>query len=97
MSDESSNWEQITYDLWADGEGGYSVNESFATGRVFEIDDESDTGIIRFLRGAGMIDEDVDEMDIDIDGDEDVIYINYKGTPAMEFRRTDKAVTYGVQ
>lgn len=95
MSDEINTWEYIFYDLWGNDEDGYEVNAAYTTGRVFEIDDESDSGIIRFLRAAGFMDENIDEMDVDVDGDEDVICINYKGWPALEFRRTDAPANHG--
>lgn len=95
MTDESNTWEFISYDLWGNEEDGFVVNAAYTTGRVYEIDDESDTGVIRFLRDNDFMDENVDEMDVDVDGDEDVIYINYKGWPALEFRRTDAPATMG--
>jgi hypothetical protein len=87
---ESNNWEYISYDLWGNNVDGYEANAAYTTGRIYEIDDESDTGIIRFLHDAGFMDDDVNEQEVDIDGDEDVIYVNYKGSPALEFRRTDE-------
>jgi hypothetical protein len=97
MSDEINNWEFISYDLWADGEGGYSVNDMFPTGIVLHIDDwESDIGVIKALRDAGLFGSAiVNEDSIDVDGDEDVIYINYENSPACELQRTRKAVTEG--
>ena len=95
MSEDTNTWEYISYDLWGNEEDGFEVNAAYTTGRVYEIDDDSDTGVIRFLRDAGFMDDDVDEMDVDVDGDEDVIYINYRGYPALEFRRTDEPANMG--
>lgn len=95
MTDETNTWEYISYDLWGNDVDGYEVNAAYTTGRIYEIDDDSDTGVIRFLRDNGFMDDSADEMEIDIDGDEDVIYVNYKGYPALEFRRTDEPANMG--
>lgn len=87
---EQDNWEFISYD----SDGGYEVNAAYTTGRIYEIDDDSDTGIIRFLHRAGFVDDTINDLDIDIDGDENVIYVNYQGYPICEFRRTNKPTTY---
>jgi len=95
MSEESCNWELITYDLIAD-DGGYSVNDMFATGRVYEIDEwEQDIAVLATLRDAGYRVDDDNEMDYDVDGDEHVLLINYEGCPLVEFRRTEARATEG--
>lgn len=101
--DEINNWEFIFYDLWADGEGGYSVNDAFPSGIVLHIDDwESDIGVIKALRDTDLLrstvvdhlDTDVvNDDDIDVDGDEHIIYINYQNIPMCELQRTHKPVT----
>lgn len=83
-------WEAITYDVWGNEDDGYEVNAAYTTGRIYEIDDyEDDDAIIKALTDGGEIYGDLDREDIDIDGDEHVLYINYKGWPAMELRRDD--------
>lgn len=96
MDNKTNTWEFISYDLWGNEEDGFEVNAAYHTGRVYEIDDESDDGIINFLRSAGFVDDDVDATDIDVDGDETIIYINYKGSPALEFRQTDTDANMGI-
>lgn len=93
---EFDNWEYVSYDLWGNPEDGYEVNDKFATGQIYEIEDwETDYGVIRFLQLAGFVGTDTDEMDIDVDGDENTIYVDFRGSPVCEFIRTDSPATQG--
>jgi hypothetical protein len=93
---EFDNWEYISYDLWGNDEDGYEVNAAYTTGQIYEIEDwEDDTGVIRFLRNNDFLHVDDEDMSVDVDGDEHVIYINHNGWPACEFRRTDQPATQG--
>lgn len=96
MIAETNNWELMTYDLWPDADDGYYVNLAFHSGRVYHIDDwENDIAVLTVLRDGEGYDIDVNDPDFDVDGDEHVLYITYKGSPLCELQRTDKPVTEG--
>lgn len=86
-----SNWEIITYDLWADTEGGYSVNESFTTGRVYQFDnDGSDDDVFAALSADGYNVNDDNKEQYNIYGEYEVIWVERNGTPLVEFHLTEK-------
>jgi hypothetical protein len=83
-----NKWELITYDLIFEGDSKV-VNDLFASGRMYEIDDDNDLigGVVNALTAEGYINDDVglEGIDVDYDGD-DSIYVTFNGTPLVEFR-----------
>jgi hypothetical protein len=95
-----SNWEVITYDVWGNEDDGFEVNQAFTTGRVIEVcDDEDNDSIVEGLINSGEFHAGVVGADIDVDGDEHVIYINDAKTfePILELHRTDNESTGALQ
>jgi len=75
------------YDLWADGEGGFTVNDVYP-GEVVEVADNlTDKELIRELKKQGQIKRGIRFASITIDGEPDyTLYFNYKGNPGFELR-----------
>ena len=80
-----------SYDVWGNEEDGYEVNDVFRTTETVELDDEkiqSDTELFKELKKQGFIDQPgVQSRHFETDGDEEIIYLTYKGRPEGELRR----------
>lgn len=75
----------FTYDLWGNDKDGWEVNEKYK-GESYLIDILwSDKQLIKKFKEYGLIKKNIRYSSITIDdGDEDVIYVEYKGKPAFE-------------
>lgn len=76
-----TKYEIFDYDIWGNEEGGYEVNDVIPTG-IFIYTDASKASICKKL---GLD----DPYKVDVDYNEDVIYIEYDGNPYCELRKKD--------
>lgn len=76
-----TKYEIFDYDVWADEEGGYSVNDIIPTG-IFIFTDTSRSSLCKKL---GLD----DPYKIDVYVNENSIYIDYDGNPYCELRKKD--------
>ena len=74
-------YEIFDYDVWGNEEEGYSVNDVIPTG-IFIFTDASKSSLCKKLG----LDE---PYKIDVDVNEDSIYIDYDGKPYCELRKKD--------
>ena len=74
-------YEIFDYELWGNEEEGYTVNDVVPTG-IFIFTDTSKSSLCKKLG----ID---DPYKIDVDYNEDSIYIDYDGKPYCELRKKD--------
>ena len=74
-------YEIFDYDVWGNDEIGYSVNDVIPTG-IFIYTDASKAIICKKL---GLD----DPYKVDVNYNEDVIYIDYDGNPYCELRKKD--------
>lgn len=97
-----------TYDLWADAEGGFSVNDVFRTADTLEVDDEwTDEQLVAALRAEGLISK---GAGVEVDGNTDntggtiwFLYTEredgedeeYVGSPAFELREEENPNVVG--
>ena len=91
-----SNWELISYDVWGNIDSGYEVNDIYNTGRVVEIiNDEDDNQVLDALKALDVVHADVTVDELELDGDEEVIYVNDAGSsyPMCELRLTEAEST----
>jgi len=80
------------YDVWGNRRDGYQVNDVFRTPEVYMVDpDWSDPELIRELRKQNFFKKGVRSNLIEIDGDEEKIYFDYKGRPEGELRREEES------
>ena len=80
-------------DVWGSEQEGWTVNTAYSMNKVIRLDDfESDEEVVRALQAIGLIANDVDPGQVDIDGDEDMIYINDASNwqPLYHLQRTDR-------
>ena len=75
-------YEIFDYDVWADEEGGYSVNDVIPTGIIIY----TDTSKSSICKKLGL--DDPYKIDVYVN-EEDVIYIDYNYTPYCELRKID--------
>lgn len=76
------------YDLWGNEKDGYTVNNCFRTTEIIEIkQDASEHTIIQTLKKHGVIKKYIRDLSINVHGDEEIIYIDYKGNPSFELRK----------
>lgn len=88
----STNWKLISLDVWGNEDDGFEVNAAYHTGITLSIDDhEHDHSVIGALRDGGYLADDVAYEDIDVDGDEYMMYITYvpTGEPLWHLEATD--------
>lgn len=80
-------YEMLSYDIWYD-EGMPYVNDISHTGLYYWVDPGwNDKQIIAALKKQGAIKKRIHTSSIELEGDsEDVIVLNYKGTPEFELR-----------
>ena len=76
-----TKYEIFDYDVWGNEEEGYTVNDVIPTGD-FIFTDTSKSSLGKKL---GLD----DPYKIDVDYNEDVIYIDYDGKPYCELRKKD--------
>ena len=74
-------YEVFAYDVWGNDEGGYNVNDVMQTGIIIY----TDTSKSSICKKLGLD----DPYKIDVDYNEDVIYIDYNGKPYCELRKKD--------
>ena len=83
-------YRMYVYDLWADGEGGMTVNDVFQTDVVIMIPDpivEKTSELITFLKNNGIIKKHVHNSKIEIHGEiGHTLYFDYNGVPDFEMR-----------
>lgn len=76
-----TKYEIFDYDLWGNEEEGYEVNDVISTGIIIY----TDTSKRSLCRELGLD----DPYKIDVDYNEDSIYIDYDGKPYCELRKKD--------
>ena len=76
-----SKYEIFDYDIWGNEEDGYEVNDVVPTG-ITIYTDASKASICKKL---GLD----DPYKMDVDYNEDAIYIDYDGNPYCELRKKD--------
>lgn len=74
-------YEIFDYDVWADEEGGYSVNDVIPTGIIIY----TDTSKSSICKKLGLD----DPYKIDVYVNEDVICVDYNYEPYCELRKID--------
>ena len=86
-----ATWRVYSYDLVGNEDGGYDVNDVRREPYTIFIDGETatDKEIIKELIQSGAIrPQKLNYRELKIDGEPDsVLYIDYKGSPAMEIRK----------
>lgn len=81
-------YELISYDVWGNKHDGYEVNQAFHTGQHYELDPAlTDENIIQALKKQGLIRKRIRITQIEITGDDEHIYFDYKGRPEFELRK----------
>lgn len=66
------------YDVWGNTKEGYYVNDVFATDFIVELpENATDLEIIKELKNIGFLGKYIRNKSIEIDGDSEVLYINY--------------------
>lgn len=81
-------WQVVTYDLWADGEGGLTVNDKFKSGIVHLLPGDDDRTMMRAI--CDLVGGDPDKLHVDNNTDNTggTIYIlDNDGNPACELVR----------
>jgi len=80
----------FNYDLWADEENGYVVNDVFLIEKDIVItEDASDEDIIRLLKRMNIVNKFAKNKKFNIDGEFDyTLYVDYNGDPVCELRCT---------
>ena len=74
-------YEIFDYDVWGNEEDGYEVNDVVPTGITIYID----TSKASICKKLGLD----DPYKVEVDYNEDVIYIDYDGNPYCELRKKD--------
>ena len=74
-------YEIFDYDVWGNEEDGYEVNDVVKTG----ITIYTDTSKASICKKLGLD----DPYKVEVDYNEDVIYIDYDGNPYCELRKKD--------
>ncbi len=75
-----------TYNLWrSDGEGGLVVNDVYYE-VVIDFASVDDRHLFKFAKKTGLVDKQAKLIDFSADGDEETIYVKYKGNPLFELR-----------
>ena len=74
-------YELFDYDVWGNEEAGYEVNDVVPTG----ITIYTDTSKASICKKLGLD----DPYKVEVDYNEDVIYIDYDGNPYCELRKKD--------
>jgi len=89
-------FEIINHDVWGDPDGGFTVNDSYGTGIVIDINEnDSDKTILKKLKEVGFLKKTAKYNCFEIDGDFDYsLYINHVTLkdgvyPLCELRRTE--------
>ena len=86
--DTMTTFRLYTYDVWGNEKDGYEVNDIFKTSETYEIPAEAtDAHVIKALRKQGCFKARVLSRLIEIDGDDETIYVSYKGRPEFELRK----------
>ena len=76
------------YELWGNEKDGYTVNNSYRTEEIVELEQNiSNSELIQVLKKKGVIKKYSRNSSINLYGDEEVIYIDYKGNPSFELRK----------
>jgi hypothetical protein len=65
----------LSLDVWGNEEDGWDLNQSFSTNRLYEIDFEDDEQILAQLKASGELADWISLDDIDIDGDQNTLFI----------------------
>ena len=76
-----TKYEIFDYDVWGNEEEGYNVNDVIPTGIIIY----TDTSKSSICKKLGLD----DSYKIDVDVNEDSIYIDYDGNPYCELRKID--------
>jgi phospholipase C len=97
---ENSNWLILQPDVLGSEQEGWSVNAAYSTGRIINLDDfESDIEIVEALQEVGLIPDNVEAWQVDIDGDEEMIYVNDASNwqPLWHLQRTEEQASVRLQ
>ena len=79
-----SCYRMYVYDVWGNARDGYEVNELFRTETVIDLETDVNDELIRKLKKEGLIKKRACKSDIEFEGDDEVLYVIYKGKPAFE-------------
>lgn len=70
-------WEIISLDVWGNKDDGWDVNQAFHTRKMIELPEEfADKDVRDALVGAGYLKKTCQTRHLEIDGDDQVIYVN---------------------
>lgn len=90
----SFKYRVIIYQLLGNNKDGYEVNDAYSSNYTMEFKDHSfdDNSIIKELKSIGFLNKHLRNKSIEIDGDENNLYINYTTSrvglmPICELRR----------
>ena len=74
---EDTNWIVLQPDVLGSEQEGWQVNAAYSINKVIRLSDyESDEEVVQALQAAGLIHDGIQPSQIDIDGDEDILYIS---------------------
>jgi len=84
-----AKWRYYSYDVWGNAKEGYDVNNVFKTNEIVDIPNvvRSDKALLTFLKNIGFFKKSLKVTLFDTDGDDEVIYLNYRGKPEGELRK----------
>jgi hypothetical protein len=91
IKERFERWQVVTYDLWADGEGGLTVNDKYRSGVVHLLADDNDRTMMQAI--CDLVGGDPDKLHVDQNTDNTggTIYIlDENGNPACELVREVK-------
>jgi hypothetical protein len=77
-----------SYDVCGNDADGYEVNDVFKTSETYELDESlTDSELIQSLQAQGCIKSGIDMDLIEIEGDDETVYLSYDGKPEFELRK----------
>lgn len=85
-------WTAYNYDVWGNEKDGYEVNNVYKLEHDVYIDSEVEYGdkdFIRFVKRLFSLKKKLRFDSFDFDGDDSIIFVNYRGYPVGEFRKQD--------
>lgn len=88
MATKKNKWRVFSLDVWGNEEDGYEVNNRFEVGSVSFTEDATDHQICLALKKEGLLRYSKKHLkDVEIDGDDMWLSIDYKGRPELQLER----------